>query len=132
MGEDDKAFDGGKPMVFTFTDTFACEANQIDVLKSFMKQFVKTESLPIDLYPLTRLFYALCKELSIRGCVDDVTMGPYGPYAIWHCDEKICETFLANDPYEWRAGISCSVGFLPFFYPSSDFLFEKNNNNIYI
>lgn len=97
MDTDDKAYDGGKPMVFTFADVFASEANQIDVLKSFMKQFVGSSSLPIDLYPLTRLFYTLRKELAARGKVQGVP------------NEKFCDMFLTNDPYETTANISCSV-----------------------
>ena len=104
MDKADKAFDGGKPMVFTFTDSYASEANQIDVLKSFMKQFVGDKSLPIDLYPLTRLFYTLRKELAARGRVDDVP------------NEKFCEMFLSNDPYETSAGISCEVISIFFFF----------------
>lgn len=95
MGTDDKAYDGGKPMVFAFHDAFSSDANQFDVLKSFMKQFVGSKSLPIDLYPLTRLFYTLRKELAARGSVDAVP------------NEKFCEVFLTNDPYETSAGISC-------------------------
>lgn len=97
MDNDDKAFDGGKPMVFTFTDTYASEANQIDVLKSFMKQFALDKPNPVDLYPLTRLFYALRKELAARGRVDDVP------------NERFCDNFLSNDPYETHGGISCEV-----------------------
>lgn len=92
-----QAFDGGKPMVFTFTDSYASEASQIDVLKSFMRQFVGSDSMPFDLYPLRRLFYALRKELFARGRVDDVP------------NEMFCDTFLTNDPYETIGGISCMV-----------------------
>lgn len=99
MDKDEIAFDGGKPMVFTFYDPFSSEANQIDVLKSFIRQFVGNKSLPIDLYPLNRLFYTLRKELAARGLVGDVP------------NEKFCEVFLTKDPYETLGGISCSVIF---------------------
>lgn len=106
MDKNDKAFDGGKPMVFTFTDSYSSEANQLNVLKSFMKQFVGDELLPIDLYPLTRLFYTLRNELAARGRADEVP------------NEKYCEIFLEKDPYETLAGISCSVisGFSSIFF----------------
>lgn len=93
------AHDGGKPMVFTFTENHLknSDQNQIDVLKSFMKQFVGRETLPIDLYPLDRLFYTLRKELAARGRVDAVP------------SVHICADFLSNDPFEITNGISCNV-----------------------
>lgn len=116
MDTDDKAYDGGKPMVFTFADVFASEANQIDVLKSFMKQFVGSESLPIDLYPLTRLFYTLRKELAARGRVDNVP------------SEKFCDMFLTNDPYETSGGISCEVNCGSIFIATHHFHIEEDFN----
>lgn len=104
MGNDDKAFDGGKPIVFTFHDPYSSEESQMDVLKSFLKQFTGSETLPIDLYPLTRLFYTLRNELAARGRVDKVP------------SEQFCETFLSNDPYETHGGISCKVIWSFFFF----------------
>lgn len=110
IGTDIKDFDGGKLMVFTFADAYSSEANQIEVLKSFMKQFVGSDSLPIDLYPLTRLFYMLRKELAARHLVDAVP------------NERYCDMFLTNDPYETIGGISCDVCVKLYFFchhPSS-------------
>lgn len=111
MDTDDKAYDGGKPMVFSFADPYASEVNQIEVLKSFVKQFVGNSQtkLPIDLYPLTRLFYTLRKELHARGRAD-----------MFVPNEKYCEGFLAKDPYETRSGISCQVILITIF----NFLFS--------
>lgn len=99
MKDDAKSFDGGAPMVFAYADPYACEDNQLDVLKSFMQQFAQNgdNSGGIDIYPLTRLFYTLKKELAARGRGDDVP------------NESFCNVFLSRDPYETIAGISCQV-----------------------
>lgn len=98
MAKDKKGFDGGKPIVFTYVDQYASEDDQIEVLKSFMEQFSDAE-LFFDLYPLTRLFYTLQKELAARGRGDDIP------------NENFCHVFLSRDPYETIGGISCPVIF---------------------
>lgn len=99
MKDDAKTFDGARPMVFTYADPYASEDSQLDVLKSFMQQFAQNgdNSGDIHIYPLTRLFYALHKELVARGRGDDIP------------NESFCNVFLSRDPYETIAGISCQV-----------------------
>lgn len=96
--DDDSAFDGGNPMVFTYADPYASEDSQMDVLKSFIQQFTANRNdAKFDLYPLTRLFYALQKELAVRGRCDDIP------------NENFSNVFLSRDPYETIGGISCQV-----------------------
>lgn len=109
MKDDNETFDGGNQMVFTYGDPYASEENQIDVLKSFMGQFAGGKEVKFDLYPLTRLFYALQKELAARGRCDDIP------------NENFSNVFLSRDPYEVIGGISCQVKFKVF---HSDFAFQ--------
>lgn len=99
MKDHPKGYDGGNPIVFVYADPYASEDNEIEVLKSFMNQIAGNESASIDIYPLTRLFYALQKELVARGRGDDIP------------NENFCNVFLSRDPYETIAGISCQVNF---------------------
>lgn len=97
MKEDTKDFDGGNKMVFTYADPYASEESQIDVLKSFMQQFAGGKDVKVDVYPLTRLFYSLRKELANQGRCDDIP------------NENFSNVFLSRDPYETIGGISCQV-----------------------
>lgn len=88
-------FDGGKHMVFTYSDESV--DSQIDVLKDFLRQFAGEKDHGIDIFPLTRLFYALRNELAANG------RGEVIP------NENFTNVFLSRDPYEALAGISCPV-----------------------
>lgn len=94
------SFDSGNPIVFTYTNPYANEEDQVEVLNSFMQQFGADESFQLDFYPLTRLFYKLRREvveLGLRGHDFQVP------------NENYCHAFLSRDPYESSAGISCEV-----------------------
>lgn len=97
LKDDTETFDGGKQMVFTYADPYASEENQIDVLNSFMDQFSGGKGVTFDIYPLTRLFYVLQKELAAQGRCDDIP------------NENFSNVFLSRDPYEVSGGISCQV-----------------------
>lgn len=107
--QDYRGFDSGNPIVFTYTNPYATEENQIDVLKSMMQQFGGDEDFQLDFYPLTRLFYKLRREF--------VSLGVRGPDFDLP-NENYAHAFLSRDPYECTGGISCEV--------CSVFLFESN------
>lgn len=95
--DEGETFDRGPQMVFTFTDPYANEANQIEVLTSFMDQMRNGKNTGIVFFPMTRLFYALRKELAQRGKCEDIP------------NENFASIFLSRDPYETNSGISCLV-----------------------
>ncbi|XP_031619145.1 protein maelstrom homolog [Contarinia nasturtii] len=91
-----QTFDGGNQMIFTYHDPYTNEENQVDVLKDFLKQFAdEREQHNIDVYPLTRLFYVLRKELAARGKTEAIP------------NENFTNILLSRDPYESIGGISC-------------------------
>lgn len=90
-------FDGGNQIIFTYNDPYSNDENQVDVLKDFFKQFAGQRGHRIDIYPLTRLYYALRKELAARGKSDGIP------------NENFTNILLSRDPYESIGGISCEV-----------------------
>lgn len=87
-------FDSGKPFVFTYSSDFTNEEENILMLKSFMTQFSKKES-PIDVYPLSRLFFILTTNL-------------FGIDRFQKIENiSIVHMLLCRDSYEHCSGFSC-------------------------
>lgn len=87
-------FDDGKPFVFTYTGDGATEEDNILMLKSFMTQLSNKDS-PIDIYPLSRLFFILTTnlfEIDRFQKIDNIS---------------IVHMLLSRDPYEHHSGFSC-------------------------
>lgn len=95
--KDSPAYDDGKHMVFTYSDPYANDDNQVDVIKNFLQQFAGEKEHRIDVYPMTRLFYVLRNELADRGKCESIP------------NENFCNILMSRDSYEASAGISCSV-----------------------
>lgn len=87
-------FDDGKPFVFTYTSDHTSEEDNILMLKSFMMQLSNREA-PIDVYPLSRLFYILSTnlfEIDRFQKIDNIS---------------IVHIILSRDLFEHRSGFSC-------------------------
>lgn len=87
-------FDDGKPFVFTYTGDYMSEEDNILMLKSFMMQLSNKEA-PIDVYPLSRLFYILSTnlfEIDRFQKIDNIS---------------IVHMLLSRDSFEHRSGFSC-------------------------
>lgn len=107
-------FDSGNQIVFTYNDPHSSEGNQVEILKDFLGQFAGEQGHNIDIYPLTRLFYVLRKELAARGKCDDIP------------NEGFTNVLLARDPYESSAGISCEVSGIFESYEETRHFFLRN------
>lgn len=93
-GKNRYSFDDGKPFVFTYTGDCATEEDNILMLKSFMQQVSNKES-PIDIYPLSGLFFILTTnlfEIDRFQKIDNIS---------------IVHMLLSRDSYEHRSGFSC-------------------------
>lgn len=101
IGEDKDAkkyaIDEGKPMVFTYSEFYASEESQVDVLKSFMQQFSRDGNINLDIYPLNYLYYALRNQLVEKNLLESIP------------NENFVKILLERDPYESQGGISCQV-----------------------
>lgn len=95
--EDGQCFDGGKPIVFTYTDRYSAENHQISVLKSFMTTFSHHNQLEIDIFPLERLFVILRSKLA-----DMERIAPLP-------NEHFADIIMSRDPFDATIGISCEV-----------------------
>lgn len=87
-------FDDGKPFVFTHPDDCTSEENSILMMKSFITQISKKDS-PIDIYPMSRLFYILATNLTEIDRYQNIE------------NISIARLLLSRDPYEHRSGFSC-------------------------
>lgn len=90
-------FDGGKKIIFTYNHPYANDENQVDVLKNLLDQLAGENGHKFDVYPMTRLFYVMRKELAARGKVDEIP------------NENFSNDFLSRDSYELTEGFSCRV-----------------------
>lgn len=87
-------FDDGKPFVFTYTGDCATEEDNVLMLKSFMAQVSMKES-PIDIYPLSRLFFILATNLAEIDRFQKID------------NISIVHMLLSRDSFEHRSGFSC-------------------------
>lgn len=88
--------DSGKPFVFTYTNDYASEEDSVSMLKSVLSQLYSSQKeVPIDVYPLSRLFFVLASKLFESGRLHH------------KINMSIVNMQMSRDAYEYRSGFSC-------------------------
>lgn len=89
-----KRFDDGKPFVFTYANDYTSEEDNVFMLKSVLSQLSNQEA-PIDVYPLSRLFFVLATNLFEIDRFQKVE------------NISIVNMLLSRDSYDHTSGFSC-------------------------
>lgn len=89
--------DNGKPIVFTYTDKYSVNDNQVNVLKSFMRSFSDDGEVNIDIFPLEQLFITLRKALSEKEFDEPLP------------NDNFADVIMSRDPFDVVPGVGCQV-----------------------
>lgn len=92
--------DNRKPIVFTYTDKYSVNDNQVNVLKSFMRLFSSSSSdggVEIDIFPLEQLFITLRKVLTEKNLIEPLP------------NDSFADIIMSRDPFDVVPGVSCKV-----------------------
>lgn len=89
--------DNRKPIVYTYTDKYSVNDNQVNVLKSFMRLLSDDGETNIDIFPLEQLFLTFRKVLSEKDLVAPLP------------NDSFADVIMSRDPFDVVPGTSCQV-----------------------